>query len=47
MEPRIAFRTFISQVIAMLQLAFVPLVPWYAKIGESKPAGHILWEDTQ
>jgi hypothetical protein len=47
MEPRIAFRTFISQVIAMLQLAFVPLVPCYAKIGESKPAGHILWEDTQ
>ena len=48
MQPTIVSRMFISQICALFQFAFVPLMPWHAKIGKSKPSvDHVTWEDTQ
>ena len=48
MQPRIVSQTFISQIAALFRFAFVPLMPRYAKIGQSKPGvDHVIWDDTQ
>lgn len=48
MQPRIISRTFISQISTLFQFAFVPLMPWHAKISKSKPSvDHVTWDDTQ
>jgi hypothetical protein len=48
MQPRIVSQTFISQIAAFFQFAFVPLMPWHVKIGQSKPTvDHFMWDDTQ
>ena len=48
MQPRIVFQTLISQAAALFQFAFVPLMPWHAKTGQSKPrVDQVIWDDTQ
>jgi len=38
----------LSQIAAFFQFAFVPLMPWHVKIGQSKPTvDHFMWDDTQ